>query len=348
MTRATRYLAAVSELTVRGLATHIRLEPLSLETATELIMQRADPPPPDAMEALHRRSGGNPLFLGALLDTTAERGPDTDLPRSLREMVEHHLDRLQPADREVIEAAAVAGIDFAVQLLGSSGEVDEVWQRCHALARRDQLIAFDDRGRPGYFHFRHSLYQEVMYAGVPHPRRRALHQLVGERLEATTDDATSSAAELAEHFTRSGDGRRAVRYRLAAAEVAALRNAPAAALEHLRAGLEMLPLVPDGEERQRAEADLLASSVSMALSVEGWDSPQAEPGLQRARKLYAAVNDTGVGEPDNVLAGGSPRVPGRVRPVAGAHAATSADCRRRGAGTGRAARPARVLLVSPR
>jgi DNA-binding winged helix-turn-helix (wHTH) protein/tetratricopeptide (TPR) repeat protein len=288
-----RLLATVSELTVRRLATHIRLQPLSLESSAELIKrQRADPPPPDAMKALHRRSGGNPLFLGALLDTTAERGPDNDLPRSLREMVEHHLDRLQSADREVIEAAAVAGIDFAVQLLGSSGEVDDVWQRCHALARRDQLIAFDDRGRQGYFRFRHSLYQEVIYAGVPPPRRRALHQLVGERLEATTVDVTSAAAELAEHFTRSGDGQRAVRYRLAAAEVAALRNAPAAALEHLRAGLKMLPLVSDGDERQRMEADLLASSVAMALPVEGLDSPQAEPGLQRARKLYAAMNDT--------------------------------------------------------
>jgi DNA-binding winged helix-turn-helix (wHTH) protein/tetratricopeptide (TPR) repeat protein len=287
-------LATVSELTVRRLATHVRLAPLPLESITELIKrQRADPPPPDAMAALHRRSGGNPLFLGALLDTAAERGPDTDLPRSLSEMVEHHLERLQPADRELIEAAAVAGIDFTVQLLGSSGEFDEVWQRCHALARRDQLIAFDDRGRQGYFRFRHSLYQEVIYAAVPHPRRRALHQLVGERLESTTDDLTSAATELAEHFMRSGDARRAVRYRLAAAEVAALRNAPAAALEHLRAGLEMLPLIPDGEERQRVEADLLASSVAMALSVEGLDSPQAEPALQRARELYVAVNDTG-------------------------------------------------------
>jgi DNA-binding winged helix-turn-helix (wHTH) protein/tetratricopeptide (TPR) repeat protein len=285
--------AAVSELVVRGLARHIRLESLSLETATELIMQRTDPPPPYAMEALHRRSGGNPLFLGALLDTTAERGPDTDLPQSLRELVEHHLDRLQSADREVIEAAAVAGMDFAAHLLGSSREVDAVWQRCHALARRDQLIAFDDRGRPGHFHFRHSLYQEVTYAELPGPRRRALHQLVGERLEATTEDLTSSAAELAEHFTRSGDGPRAVRYRLAAAEVAAMRSALAAALEHLRAGLEMLPRMPDSQERQRAEADLLASSAAMALSVEGWDSPGAEPGLLRARELYVALNDTG-------------------------------------------------------
>jgi len=172
-------------------------------------------------------------------------------------LVERDLDRLQPADREMIEAAAVAGIDFAAQLLGSSDEADQVWQRCHALARRDKLIAFDDRGRQGYFHFRHSLYQEVTYAELAGPRRRA------------------------------------VRYRFAAAEVAAVRNAPAAALEHLRAALEMLPRMPDSQERQRSEADLLASSAAMALSVEGWDSPGAQHGLHRARELYVAVNDTG-------------------------------------------------------
>jgi hypothetical protein len=68
-----------------------------------------------------------------------------------------------------------------------------------------------------------------------------------------------------------------VRYRLAAAEVAALRNALAAALEHLRAGLEMLPLVP-ADERQRAEADLLASSVAMSLLVEGRGMPRSRSG----------------------------------------------------------------------
>jgi len=43
----------------------------------------------------------------------------------------------------------------------------------------------------------------------------------------------------------------------------------------------MVPLVPDGEERLRTEADLLASSAAMALSVDGWDSSYAEAGLQR-------------------------------------------------------------------
>jgi predicted ATPase len=54
-------LATVSELTVRELATHIRLEPLSLESTTELAKRRrADPPPPVAMERLFHRCGGNP------------------------------------------------------------------------------------------------------------------------------------------------------------------------------------------------------------------------------------------------------------------------------------------------
>ena len=286
--------AMVSELVLRGQARHLRLEPLSLEDTTTLVAKRqADPPLPEAMSALHRRSGGNPLFLGALLDTTAERGVGSDLPWSLREMVQHQLDRLYPIDRDLIEAAAVAGAEFAALLLGESDEIDEVWQRCRALARRDQLITFDAHDRPGCFRFRHSLYQEVTYSEVPRARLRILHQQVGERLEATTDDTTWSAAELAEHFTHSGDGLRAARYRLVAAGVAALRNAPGAALEHIRQGLEMLPLVPDGEERQRTEADLLANSVAMALSVESIDYPQAETRLQRGGEAAGRVQLSG-------------------------------------------------------
>jgi hypothetical protein len=32
-----------------------------------------------------------------------------------------------------------------------------LWQRCRALARRDQLITFADHDRPGWFRFRHPL-----------------------------------------------------------------------------------------------------------------------------------------------------------------------------------------------
>jgi DNA-binding winged helix-turn-helix (wHTH) protein/tetratricopeptide (TPR) repeat protein len=287
----------VTELVVRGLATDVRLEALSLDAANELVSQHPGVLAlltRDAVAALYRRSGGNPLFLGALLDVGADAASTrpADLPRSLREMVERHLDRLEPEDRDLLDTAAVAGIEFAVELLGSGPEAENASRRCQLLARRDRLITFDEAGRPGRFRFRHALYQEVTYSRMAPSKVRRLHQAVGERLEAVMSDGACSAAELAEHFTRSGDARRSVRYRLDAGSVAAARSAPAAALSHLHAGLQMLPLLPDGEERLRFEADLLASSAAMTVTVEGFASVQAEQGLHRARELYLQLTDT--------------------------------------------------------
>ena len=288
---------AVTELVVRGLATDIRLAALSLDAAGELVAQHrraVDPMPPDIVQRLHRRSGGNPLFLSAMLEAGVDAAATEPavLPRSLREMVERHLDRLAPQDRDLLDTAAVAGIEFAVELLGSGPEVEQASRRCEALARRDHLITFDASQGPGRFRFRHALYQEVTYARLAPSKVRTLHQAVGERLEAMTGDDASSAAALAEHFTRSGDAHRSVRYRLDAAGVAAARSAPAAALSHLQAGLRMLARLPDGDERVRFEAELLASAALMAVGVEGFASAQAEQGLHRARELYLHLGDT--------------------------------------------------------
>jgi hypothetical protein len=59
-----------------------------------------------------------------------------------------------------------------------------VWQRCHALARCDQLIAFDDRSRPGHFHA----------FAVP-----------GGYLRGTAQPPTASAASAGRRATRGHD-----------------------------------------------------------------------------------------------------------------------------------------------
>jgi hypothetical protein len=273
---------AVAELVVRGLATDLRLGPLSLDAVSELVSPGHRTA--ETMVQLHRRSGGNPLFLTALLD--AEAGT---APRSLREIVERHLDRLAPADRDLIEAAAVAGIEFDARVLDADAE--SAAYRCATLAARDHVIAVDDRRRPGRYRFRHAVYQEVTYALMAPARLRALHQAVGVRLETGAGDPAAAAAELAEHFTRSGDALRAVRYRLEAAELAAARGAPATALSHLESGRALLPLLPDGDQRRRLEADLLTSSAFMAVSVHGFAVAGADESLERARGLYLDVGD---------------------------------------------------------
>ena len=280
--------STVSELIVRGLAEDLRLTGLSLQATMELLVTRDRPISSGAVPALHRRSGGNPLFLGALVDGEDGRSEPNALPRSLREIVEGHLDRLDEDDHAMLETASVAGTEFPIEVLGSGPQLDAAARRCAVLANRDHLIIADP-DRPGRFHFRHALYQEVTYARLPPARSRALHQAVGERLEALP---ATSPAELAEHFTRAGDGRRSIRYRLEAAGVAAARNAPAAALSHLDQGLGMLAVVPGDGERCAFEATLLASAAAMRLTVEGFGSARAEEDIRRARELYLQVHDT--------------------------------------------------------
>jgi predicted ATPase len=76
------------------------------------------------------------------------------------------------------------------------------------------------------------------------------------------------------------------------AGVGARHTAPAVALNHLQAGLDMLALVPEGEQRRRFEADLLFSSAAMAVTVDGWNSARGERALRRARELYLELGDT--------------------------------------------------------
>jgi DNA-binding winged helix-turn-helix (wHTH) protein len=287
-------LSTVSELVVRGLARDIRLGPLPLAATAELVAQRSSGTDSlaDDVVALQRRSGGNPLFIGALLEGNGAATRIAELPDSLLDIVERDLDALEQFDRELLETAAVAGTEFTVEQLGSGAEADEALRRCAALARRDRLISFADRDSATHFRFRHALYQEVTYSRIPPPRLRALHQVVGERLEAIAGDDATSAAELANHFTRSGDARRSIQYRLAAAGLAMARHAPAVALAHLRAGLQMLEQLSEGEDRLRFEADLSTGAAVTAIVAEGWAAPEAVAGLQRASAAYGRLGDT--------------------------------------------------------
>ena len=76
------------------------------------------------------------------------------------------------------------------------------------------------------YEFTHALYQQVAYARLGPGHRGQLHQRLGVRLEAAYGPrAEEIAAELAEHFARGHDVRRAVHYLHQAAENAARRSA---------------------------------------------------------------------------------------------------------------------------
>ena len=228
VTRDERRSGWVPEATER-----IELGPLDIKSSIELA-ERATPErplPPAIAEELARRSGGHPLLIRELARAAA-RGEDPDeLPSTVEELAASQIDQLPPAQRSLLRRAAVLGDDFDADLLlhmvadvAPERSLDELLAGLEGL-----IIPGDPRLR-----FRHPLLREVAYAGLPYRRRRELHALAAEVLEATTTAADRRPEVLALHYFAARDYDKAMDYGWRAGERAMARYAPAAAADAYR------------------------------------------------------------------------------------------------------------------
>ena len=102
--------------------------------------------------------------------------------------------------------------------------------------------------------FKHALTQEVAYNSVLMERRRLLHERTGEAIEALFKDRIDDhLAELAHHYSRTANTRKAVEYLFRAGSQAAARSAYSEAITRLSSALEFLKRLPDDAERARQE-----------------------------------------------------------------------------------------------
>jgi class 3 adenylate cyclase len=178
-------------------ATTMLLEPLDEAPATRLLAELAGPLslPETATRPITRAAEGNPLFLEELLAALVEEGrlrrqdgrwvaadlADLGIPPSIQALLAARLDRLEDAERAVLERAAVAGQVFeqrAVVELSPPAERGTVPARLQALVRRELLRPSPSRlaGDQG-FQFRHLLVRDAAYDAIPKQTRAELHEL---------------------------------------------------------------------------------------------------------------------------------------------------------------------------
>jgi class 3 adenylate cyclase/tetratricopeptide (TPR) repeat protein len=211
----------------------IELGPLDLASSTELAeMATPDRPlPPAIAEALAARAGGHPLLLRELARAVA-RGEDPDeLPSTVEELAASQIDRLPPAQRSLLRRAAVLGDEFDEDLLlRMSGDQTAEQSADQLLAGLEGLIVATDHR----LSFRHPILREVAYAGLPYRRRRELHALAAQVIEATTSAADRRPEILALHYFVAGRYDKAMDYGWRAGERAMARHAPAAAADAYR------------------------------------------------------------------------------------------------------------------
>ncbi|MCE9634530.1 MAG: protein kinase [Planctomycetes bacterium] len=236
----------------------IDLAPLSADAVYRVLQDRSGARivPAQVADCVAARAGGNPLLALELFrhlsqaraivarDDAWEVVADpalVQLPTGLRDAFARRVERLDEDDRELLEAAAVAGPAFdGASLAAVVGESSlAVLKRLQRLARRGGTIEASGDG----YRFEHPLVRDVLTEQISPPLRRALHAAFAEYL--TRHDA-SDALVLGTHWEQAGDAAKARPLLVAAAADAARRlDRPAALNLVQRAGLLTVP--PDAD-----------------------------------------------------------------------------------------------------
>jgi DNA-binding winged helix-turn-helix (wHTH) protein/tetratricopeptide (TPR) repeat protein len=265
---------------------------------------------------LHEHTRGNPLFMTTVVNSWVTHGSVKEkdavwnlrgsveelsfgAPEGLREVIEHELVELDALDQEVIEAASVAGPEFSPAAVAAALDRSdhEIEARCDALARAGRFISasgtheWPDGTICERYAFFHNVHRDVVYDRLPAGRRVRIHQQIAARLERGYRDREDEiAAELATHFSEARDAPRGMHYLRRAAEQALARSAHREAIVHLENAIKMLPRLPEVEERERRELDLLSMLVPSLVVTKGFADPDAERVLQRAYDLSGRLD----------------------------------------------------------
>ncbi|MAT07072.1 MAG: hypothetical protein CL424_18725 [Acidimicrobiaceae bacterium] len=186
-----------------AMSLHLSLEPLPDADAAELVRETAGHELSAAVvTAISTRSGGNPLFLIELTRLASENSSSTDeMPGSLRALIAAQLDRLSPAQREIIENAAIIGNEGKAGALRRFAEhLGQVYDAdAFSSLAESGLLVRDRRG----WRFRSDVVREVAYQTLTKQVRAQRHAGVAMYLreyEPTSIDRRAhhmaSAAEI--------------------------------------------------------------------------------------------------------------------------------------------------------
>jgi len=126
--------------------------------------------------------------------------------------------------------------------------------------------------------FKHALTQEVAYNSILVERRRLMHERTGEAIEALFKERIDDhLAELAHHYSRTANTRKAVDYLFRAGRQATARSAFSEAVIRLSSALEFLKDLPDDAERARKELPVLSALGFSLGATKGYAAAELEP-----------------------------------------------------------------------
>ena len=201
------------------------------------------------------RAAGNPFFAEEMVRELAERGVlrgnrsayvstveagEVSVPATVQATIAARIDRLDPAAKRTLSAAAVIGSRFSRDLLETLG-IDPALED---LVRGEFIDQIRFTRQPEYV-FHHPLIRTVAYESQLKSDRAELHRRLAAAIEARDPaSADENAALIAEHLEAAGDLHAAYGWHMRAATWATNRDISAARLSWERARRSPTPYPP--------------------------------------------------------------------------------------------------------
>ena len=174
----------------------VELAPLGDEDSdvlAEALLANADVPPAQRALVLEKAEG-NPLFLEEtarmLAEADGEHGALARIPDTVQALIAARIDRLEPAEKRVLQSASVVGRAFWLGALQHLLDEEHLEGPLDALLEREFVVPLERSTITGdrAFQFKHILIRDVAYATVTKSDRAVAHRRFAEWLGAKAGD----------------------------------------------------------------------------------------------------------------------------------------------------------------
>jgi tetratricopeptide (TPR) repeat protein len=286
----------------------LRLDPLPPASADAFLQALLgdDPSLAPLTQLLIPRTQGNPFFLEESVRTLVETGvlvgergayrlaqavASLQVPATVQAVLAARIDRLPPADKRLLQTAAVIGTEVPLPLLQVIAELPEVALNGGLAHLQAAEFLYETRLFPERaYTFAHALTHEVAYSTLLQERRHALHARIVEALEALAPDRLVEQVErLAHHAQRGEVWDKALAYGRQAGEKALARSAHREAVGYFEQALSALAHLPETRATREQAIDLRLA-LRPALFLLG-DGRRILVALREAASLAEALDD---------------------------------------------------------
>ncbi len=272
----------------------IRLSPLTRVESGWLIQQllKIENLPARMRELILNRAEGNPFFVEELLRSLIDAGAillegdraaatreidAMEIPETLQGVLAARIDRLPLDNKQTLQRASVIGRIFQRRVLaylykeratpGLEASLGEL-QRREFIQSREQQASETAGLEEGEYIFKHAITHDVAYDSMLLARRKELHQLVAEAIEALFPGRLDElSATLGYHYERAEAAEQAIFHLGRAAERAKATFANAEAIGFYESAIRQITRA--GEERFRESGVRLSEGLGDVLTLAG-------------------------------------------------------------------------------